>query len=379
MKPLPDPLARPIPMAVLLALCFGILASCGSGEGTPPNEPSTKPGTQSSASSRNEDWVDRQRRTRNPELAARLVATAADVEARPGDGLARCEHGWALFQAGRIDDALEELKRAVAMASGEFDPHQRLGVALLRLGQHEQGSDHLERALELNPESTDTHFILGHAYTRLDRPDAALEQFRLTTTAEPRHAEAYYEQALLLLERDPGQATELFERTHGLDPFHAGACSNLARIYRKTEREEEARAMLERHREIALLGDLGVLANPFSVKRFLAEAGFYARQNKGAQALEVLSSGIERHPSEGRLWLLQGELLMAASDLDGARAALERAWDLLPDDPEPALQWIDTFTSADGGAIPAALRARLDDAARRWPSVRERLEGASSR
>lgn len=372
-----------------LVLCGALLQACGSGSQEDGAGSQEDRGAATTAAPEQvddlpppperDDWLARHTRSRRPQFAAHLEATARAVQEDPDDGGARCELGWALFQNGQVEEAEAQLRRAVALAPQEVENHRRLGLVLYGGGKHLESVEYLERAVGLAPGDSETHFFLGHANERLGRGGAALEQFRLAEAANPDHAESVYQQGLLLLDEDPSQATRLFERALTMDAYHPGACVNLARLYRKSGRGADAQDMLRRHREIALLSDLGVAEDPKGLKRYLAEAGYYARQQKALQALEVVANGLEQHPMEAPLWLMRGRLLTEGDDVDGARVAFEKACDLAPDDPGPPGELAQLYLDAKEMAVPVTVDERLRAAARRWPQMTQVLEQLEAR
>jgi Flp pilus assembly protein TadD len=61
------------------------------------------------------------------------------------------EVGVLLFSAGRLDDAITHLTRAVELAPTSASAHADLGGALAQAGRREAALQHLRRALELDP------------------------------------------------------------------------------------------------------------------------------------------------------------------------------------------------------------------------------------
>ena len=261
-------------------------------------------------------------RATRPELIARLEELERATRERPDDGPARSEYGWVLLLVGRIGEGVAELEAAVELVPTDPIARRRLGVGLYRDGRHEECVAELRSALALasaegtgagpqtGPGAADgeAYYYLGCALEQLGDRNEALGEFRRASEVAPKHPEARYREALLVVDDAPDRARALLEEVLELDAFHPGAAINLARLYRRAGRSDEAREMLARHQEIGLLADLGLLDAPLSVERFLGEARYYARQQKLGEALEVVERGLELHAEDPRLTQLRAEL-----------------------------------------------------------------------
>jgi len=74
------------------------------------------------------------------------------VETTPGSARAWFNHGSALRRAGRLDEALESLARATAIAPSWAKPRTAAGAALDQLGRPELAEPQLRRAVALDPD-----------------------------------------------------------------------------------------------------------------------------------------------------------------------------------------------------------------------------------
>ena len=80
----------------------------------------------------------------------------------------------------------------------KFRPQLNLGTQLGRAGRYEEALPFLHRAVELDPESAKAHNQLGTAYLRLRRLDEALPNFYRAVALDPEHAYAHYNIAWIL-------------------------------------------------------------------------------------------------------------------------------------------------------------------------------------
>ena len=64
------------------------------------------------------------------------------------------ELGVLLFAAGRLDEAIAHLRKAVDLAPGSAVAHSDLGGALAQAGRRDEALQHIRRALALDPGNT---------------------------------------------------------------------------------------------------------------------------------------------------------------------------------------------------------------------------------
>ncbi|GAB4236848.1 MAG: hypothetical protein Kow00109_10540 [Acidobacteriota bacterium] len=134
------------------------------------------------------------------------------VMRQPNSAPAHVMLATAHLRAGRLDDAVAEIERAIAAAPDLPGSHAILGRILLEQNDVERARQAFQRELELNPNSYDACFHLG-----------ALKK-----------DEGEYEEAVPLL-----------ERALQLRPGSAEALYQLGEVYVRADRLEQARKTLE--------------------------------------------------------------------------------------------------------------------------------------
>lgn len=72
--------------------------------------------------------------------------------------------GNALESLGRLEEAVEAHRKAIAIDENHANAYINLGALIARMGQYEEGVRHLERALELDPVNPEGHNNLGVVY-----------------------------------------------------------------------------------------------------------------------------------------------------------------------------------------------------------------------
>jgi Flp pilus assembly protein TadD len=76
----------------------------------------------------------------------------------------------------KLDDAIRELNRAVALDDSLYEAHVTLGRALIRAGRATDALAHLRRAASLAPNNPEPHYQLTIAYKKLGRIVEANEE-----------------------------------------------------------------------------------------------------------------------------------------------------------------------------------------------------------
>jgi predicted O-linked N-acetylglucosamine transferase (SPINDLY family) len=144
-------------------------------------------------------------------------------------------------QMGNHAEAVEHIRRAIALAGTEAPFHSNLGNALQALGRLDEAVASYRRALELNPEFADAHGNLGNVLQAQGHLDEAVSCYRRALALLPGHPGAHYNlgtalQALGRLE----EAAACFGRAVQLKPDYADAHTNLGNALRAAGKADEA-------------------------------------------------------------------------------------------------------------------------------------------
>ena len=83
----------------------------------------------------------------------------------------------------RVGEAVDKLRKAVALNPAFPDAHYELGKALAQAGQTAEAVQELKRSLELKPGLAQSHYQLGVIYRTLGDQPRSAEQFRLFEAA----------------------------------------------------------------------------------------------------------------------------------------------------------------------------------------------------
>ena len=156
------------------------------------------------------------------------------------------------LEEGRLGEAIDSFREAVARDPEEKLAQYNLGQALLQGGKIDEAIQHLERALEIDPSFRDAHFNLGTAFSEAERFEEAATHFQRAHEIDPSDREARLQWAMAM--GRGGRAREAVEQLEALraeNPDDAGVALSLAAILGPVGQVEAARAELERALELA--------------------------------------------------------------------------------------------------------------------------------
>ena len=148
--------------------------------------------------------------------AGRIEQALADygraVALNPHSAQAYNNLGVALRTRGNPEAALASYRRAVALAPDDAGIYSNMGNVLRTLGRHEEAVASLHRSLELNSTSPDTFRNLGLVLRDLGKLDEALECFARARQLRPDHPDTELDRAYaLLLAGDIRRGFEAYE------------------------------------------------------------------------------------------------------------------------------------------------------------------------
>lgn len=170
----------------------------------------------------------------------------------PDDALAHSNLGTALAAQGRIGEAVGHYERALALVPGDADAHSNLGNALLSLGRADEGIASLRRALDIDPASAEARAALGIALHDAGEVDDAIVQLRRAVDLGAVAAEVHNRLGIALGSQGRlDEATAEFRRAVDLEPGHVDARANLGTALQLRGRLDEAVAQFREALAIA--------------------------------------------------------------------------------------------------------------------------------
>ena len=99
--------------------------------------------------------------------------------------------GNALWDQGKLDEAVACYRRALELNPGYAEAHSNLGNALKDQGKLDEAIACWQRALELKPDYAEAHYNLGIALKDQGKPDEAVACYRRALELKPDYAVAH--------------------------------------------------------------------------------------------------------------------------------------------------------------------------------------------
>jgi len=132
----------------------------------------------------------------------------------------------------RINDAIADLSRAIAINDKETKYHMLLGDAYFANGDVEHSYKSLQRVLELEPESQEAYLKLGEiAYYSRDY-DRAMDNLNKVTAQDPQNRTALFMKGFIYKETgDTVNAIQLLRKVTDLHPDYEPAFEELGMLY----------------------------------------------------------------------------------------------------------------------------------------------------
>lgn len=122
--------------------------------------------------------------------AEAVARYATLVAVRPSASADRSDYAAALLHLGRSDDAIEQLRAAIALNARDGMAHMNLGVALEQRGDLPAAEQALRRGAELLPDAANVRLYLARFLTARDERDDAEQEFRACERIDPSGTDA---------------------------------------------------------------------------------------------------------------------------------------------------------------------------------------------
>jgi len=301
-------------------------------------------------------WV-RYKETKDADWTTKALGSITDAlrlapdEARTRVALATVYRG-----IGRVDAAVEELRRVVNLRPEDEEAHGFLGDILAEQGHGDEAVVEIHKAIDLRPQYWRNHASLGYAYYRMGRYTEAVTAFRRATELQPDNAWAFQMLgAAYQAGGDNARAIENYERSNAIRP-DPKSYGNIGIIHFSQGRFPEAARALEESvrldpngaRQLRYLGDtyrlLGERArsracylravavcegllrvNPADAQALSLLALSEAKLGRSAEARRHLAGAIELRPEDPEVLYRKAVVHILAGETAAAMSALEAA------------------------------------------------------
>jgi len=215
----------------------------------------------------------------------------------PDAWMAHHNLGMVEFDAGRVREAIERYRAALAIREDLPNTHYNLGSALARAGHPDLALVHLERAHALDPKLRGVGTNLGNVLQKLGRREEAIAHYRAALETDPDAVSARQNLAFVLADAgDLGGAIEQYRLLLERNPGDLASASRVAWLL-ATARDPALRNPTEAV-QWAETAARGLQYRDPSALQILAAA--YASGDRFADAVRTQEQAISLARSQGR-------------------------------------------------------------------------------
>ncbi|MGE0456063.1 MAG: tetratricopeptide repeat protein [Vicinamibacteria bacterium] len=240
----------------------------------------------------------------------------------PGAADIRAELARQLRDAGRVDEALAEAKRAVAGDKESLAAHRVLAqlyqgqVTTLGEEAFTKAAAEYEEVLRLEPEDGNSLLVLGAIYGQLQRHADGVRIWEQYLQLDPGNFDAHLRLGTSALATgDVDRATSALRKALELEPDSSRAYQKLGEIFAQAQQTEQAVLHFRKALELD--------PEQLRVRLQLGDVLFAARRYAEAEAE---AEAVLKEDAKNRFALdLKGRSLREMKDFDGASAAADRA------------------------------------------------------
>jgi len=138
--------------------------------------------------------------------------------------------GQALYQRGKVNDALSHLDKALRIEPNDAVAHGAIGAILIQLPQQgPEAVNHLQRSVELDPSQPSIQSALGVALLENGNAEESLKHLQAAIALDPNDGDEHYNLGNTLLQLlRPKDAVAEYERALQINRNDTAAINNLA-------------------------------------------------------------------------------------------------------------------------------------------------------
>ncbi|MGD0653690.1 MAG: tetratricopeptide repeat protein [Thermoguttaceae bacterium] len=174
------------------------------------------------------------------------------ISLNPGYVEANYNLGNALVQTGRSQEAIEYFRQSIKLAPQLPMAHNNLAVALLNTGNPREAIGHCQEALRIMPNNIEAYNNLGNAYKAIGQYPQAIEQYEKALQLDSNHNDTYINLGATLVESgQPGKAIVCCNRALQLQPNCATTYFVLALAYASMRQPSQAFAASQKASRLA--------------------------------------------------------------------------------------------------------------------------------
>ena len=170
--------------------------------------------------------------------------------------------GVGYFQQGKVEAALEKIKKALKASPDYPDAHSSIALIYQQLDEDEKAKEHYETALELQPDNSLIHNNYATLLCKLGKPLEAERHFLQAINSRGYHTSAQALENLgtcIMQIPDFDKAEKYLRQALQKNPKMPGALLQMVRVGIEKKRYMSSRAYLQRFHEVAKVNPQSLL------------------------------------------------------------------------------------------------------------------------
>ncbi|HKJ24208.1 MAG TPA: tetratricopeptide repeat protein [Myxococcota bacterium] len=253
---------------------------------------------------------------------------ALDVD--PNSAEAHYGLSQAYLKTNKLRQGYWELRETVRLDPSNVDARLQFAQLSRLAGEFEESLAQADAIIALEPDHQTAYMLRGQALEGLDRPEEALAAYQKAREVAPDQGAAILLLANFLRNRgDRAGAEPLFRELTEKDPSFAAWIAWASFLSEDPSRLDEAE---QAYRQALALAD-----EDRKSMAYRTLASFYYRQDRPAEAEQVLKDGIAEHPDDLELIYLLARFYRSQGRSAEADEMIQAATRARPDDVQPQL------------------------------------------
>ena len=238
------------------------------------------------------------------------------------------------YQAGQIDEAMQDYRASLAINPGYLNANNNLAHAYYELGRPAEAIPLLRVALKAQPTHLEVRNNLANALSDVGQLTEATEHYDYVLARQPNHSNALNGSAVVLaMQNHPAEAKARLEQSLRLDPHNASAHANLGNVCSMLGLRDEALGHYRRAIEL----------NPKDAHTHYIIGALLNEQGKSAEAVDLLQRSLALRPNHPDTLAQLGLALMRLGRREEGLQAWRTALQVQPDHAQAAA-WLKSAT-----------------------------------
>jgi len=253
-----------------------------------------------------------------------IVHYQTALQINPDYAEAHINLGNALLQRGKVDEAIVHYQTALQIHPDDAKAQANLGNALFQKGNADEAIAHFQKALQINPDNAVAHVDLGYALLQKGDLDEAIVHYEKALQIEPDYAKAHNSLGNALLQKGSvDEAIVHYQKALHIESDYATAHNNLGNALFQKGNLDDAIAHFQRALQI----------NPDDAGAHNNLGNALLQKGNVDDAIAHFQKALQINPKYAKAHVNVGNALLQKGNLDDAIAHFQKALQINPDNP----------------------------------------------